>query len=390
MANLMINRRGFLTAACSLAAAPLLTPATFAATPGENRFVTILLRGAMDGLWLVQPYGDANLKRWRPDFALDPSTGLFDLDGYFGFHPEAGALNALYKDGELAIVNAVSTPYRNTRSHFDGQDMLETGGERVNEERSGWLNRALSLIPRTAAARAIDVHSSAELILTGPNRVDVWSASTDLAVSADDIAFLERLYRGDAAFAKAMAETLEADRGADAVFGDDARGDRTGDMARLTAGMLKGDYRIASFSINGWDTHVGQARVFNRPLRSLTESLTILKHDLGPEIWKNTTVLAMTEFGRTVRQNGSKGTDHGTGGLALIAGGAIAGGKVFGKWPGLAESQLLENRDLAPTGDLREIAAHLLSAQFGIAKGDLATKVFPGLDFSIGKPGYLR
>ncbi|MFM2281912.1 MAG: hypothetical protein RLZZ444_4143 [Pseudomonadota bacterium] len=154
--------------------------------------------------------------------------------------------------------------------------------------------------------------------------------------------------------------------------------------------MLRKDYRIANFSIGGWDTHVGQATVFRRPLRSLVEVLTTLKTELGPEIWSKTAILAMTEFGRTVRQNGSRGTDHGTGGIAIIAGGAIRGGKVHGQWPGLKESALFENRDLMPTGDIRAISASLLHAQFDIGREKLTNQVFPGLEFDLAKQTYLK
>jgi uncharacterized protein (DUF1501 family) len=154
--------------------------------------------------------------------------------------------------------------------------------------------------------------------------------------------------------------------------------------------MLKGDYRLASFSIGGWDTHVGQANIFRKPLRALVAALTTLKAELGPDVWSKTAVLALTEFGRTARQNGSKGTDHGTGGLAIIAGGAIRGGKVYGQWPGLKEDQLFEGRDLMPTADVREVAAALLHSQFDISDGDLTSKVFPGLSFDLRKQAYLK
>lgn len=375
----LLTRRHLLAGACSLAAAPLFTPASFAAVPSENRFVTIVLRGALDGLYLLQPHGAPELKALRPDFALAPGAGLIDFDGFYGLHDKAAPLMEMMKAGELAFVQAVATPYRNVRSHFDGQDVLESGARAAAEIKTGWLNRALALIPRSQGARAIDVNSSAELILSGPNPVDVWGSRSDLAVSADDAAFLERLYAGDPAFAKALADAMIADQGADQVFGSDRRTDQVEDMARLTAGMLKGAYRIASFSVSGWDTHVGQDKVFQKPLKGLVSALTILKAELGPEIWEKTTVLAMTEFGRTARQNGSKGTDHGTGGLAILAGGAIAGGKVFGDFPGLKDDQLYENRDLMPKTDVRDIAAQILAARYGLSAGDITNQLFPGL-----------
>ena len=170
-----INRRAFLSGACCLAASPLVTPVSFAAMPGENRLVTIVLRGAMDGLALVQPYGDPALRLLRPKLALTPEDGLLDLDGFFGLHSGAADLMPLWKAGELGFVHATSTPYRAGRSHFDGQDMLESGGAAVKDERTGWLNRAIASIPRAADRRAIDVTTTAELILSGENPVDVWS-----------------------------------------------------------------------------------------------------------------------------------------------------------------------------------------------------------------------
>jgi uncharacterized protein (DUF1501 family) len=152
-------------------------------------------------------------------------------------------------------------------------------------------------------------------------------------------------------------------------------------MARLAGGMLREDYRIASFSINGWDTHVGQKGQFTKAAADLATAIVTLSQALGEEAWKRTVVLAMTEFGRTARENGTNGTDHGTGGLAVLAGGAVPGGKVLGQWPGLLPDKLLDNRDLMPTGDIREVAAAMLYRQFGVDPHNLTTKVFPGLSF---------
>ncbi|MBL0373104.1 DUF1501 domain-containing protein [Rhizobium sp. KVB221] len=390
MEKFLLSRRMFLASACCAAASPLITPMSFAAAPGENRMVTIVLRGALDGLHLVQPYADPLLKQYRPDLALDPASGLIDLDGYFGLHPTAADLLPLWKSGELGFIHAVSTPYRDARSHFDGQDILETGGEHVAAEDTGWLNRALSSIPRSRSSKAIDVNASAELILTGPNPVDVWSTQSDLNIEPDELTFFSRLYKNDPAFAKAFGEAVGADTDADNVFNGEQRKDDPAGIAKLTAGMLKGDYRIANFSIGGWDTHIGQRNIFNRPLKGLVRAITALKADLGPDLWSKTAILAITEFGRTVRQNGSKGTDHGTGGLAIVAGGAIRGGKVYGKWPGLKDAQLFESRDLMATGDVREVAAALLNAQFDISAGDLTSKVFPGLSLDLRGQAFLR
>ncbi|HEV7248388.1 MAG TPA: DUF1501 domain-containing protein [Shinella sp.] len=385
-----INRRAFLSGACCLAASPLVTPVSFAAMPGENRLVTIVLRGAMDGLALVQPYGDPALRLLRPKLALTPEDGLLDLDGFFGLHSAAADLMPLWKAGELGFVHATSTPYRAGRSHFDGQDMLESGGAAVKDERTGWLNRAIASIPRAADRRAIDVTTTAELILSGENPVDVWSTRADLALAEDEQAFFVRLYRNDPAFAAAMREAAETDMLSDVVHGTDkTRNAGIQSVAKLTAGMLSADHRIASFSINGWDTHLGQARTFKRPVKDLTAAITTLKANLSPAMWRRTAILAITEFGRTARENGSEGTDHGTGGVAILAGGAVAGGKVYRNWPSLSDSDLLDGRDLKPTLDLRQLAAAMLRQQFGISARDLETAVFPGLSFDTSA-AYLR
>ncbi|MBW6420008.1 DUF1501 domain-containing protein [Rhizobium sp. XQZ8] len=384
----LLSRRGFLAGACCAAAAPILTPVTFAAMPGEKRFVTIILRGAMDGLDLVQPYGDPAFAALRPMLGRTPETGLIDLNGFFGLNPAASALAPLWQAGELSFVHAVSTPYRNQRSHFDGQDMLESGGSDTSQ-RTGWLNRALAVMPRSDSRKAIDINTSMELILTGPNAADSWSSQSNFTLADDEIAFLERLYARDPAFSKAMAEAKETDLSADSLYGDTKRGAGIADMARLTGGMLRENYRVASFSINGWDTHVGQQAQFKKAAGDLATAIVTLKESLGGDAWKNTVVLAMTEFGRTARENGSKGTDHGTGGLAILAGGAIPGGKILGQWPGLADDKLLDSRDLMPTGDVRELAAAMLYKQFGIKPDNLTGKVFPGLSFDASSQ-YLR
>lgn len=382
MTDFLLSRRNLLISACCLAAVPVLTPVTFAAMPGENRFVTIVLRGAMDGMDLVQPYGDPAFKLLRPGLGLTPDTGLTDLDGFFGLNPAAADLLPLWKARELSFVHAVSTPYRDQRSHFDGQDMLESGGGHVSDEKTGWLNRALAVIPRSDDRRAIDINTSLELILSGPNDSDVWSPRSDFSMGLDEVQFLKRLYANDAAFAKAMEEAVRTDMAADILRGGAKNGGSgTGDIAKLAGGMLREKYRIASFSINGWDTHVGQKNQFAQAVKELALALNTLKETLGPELWKTTIVVAMTEFGRTARENGTGGTDHGTGGCALLAGGAIDGGKILGKWPGLADTQLLDGRDLAPIGDVRELAAAMLFRQFGVSPDDLTAKIFPGLSF---------
>ena len=379
--DMMLSRRGFLMTACCAAAVPAFSPVSFAAMPGENRFVTIVLRGAMDGLDLVQPYGDPAFAQFRPTLALKPDDGLIDLDGHFGLNPAAEALMPMWQAKELAFVHAVSTPYRDQRSHFDGQDMLESGAEAVHGERTGWLNRALSAIPRSENRKAIDINTSMELILSGPNEADVWASSSNMTMAADEVGFFKRLYANDAEFSRVLAEALRTDMAAEQLFQDEKRGQGIRDIAKLAGGMLREDYRIASFSVDGWDTHAGQKAQFARTVKDLTIALTTLKDALGPDVWKKTTILAMTEFGRTARENGTGGTDHGTGGVAILAGGGIQGGRVLGKWPGLGDGKLLDDRDLMPTGDVREVAAAMLYRQFDVGSEALTNGIFPGLSF---------
>jgi uncharacterized protein (DUF1501 family) len=373
-----LSRRGFLAGACCAAAAPVLTPVSFAATPGESRFVTIILRGGMDGLDLVQPYGDPAFAALRPTLGLTPQTGLLDLDGFFGLNPAASGLMPLWQDNALSFVHAVATPYRDRRSHFDGQTILESGSADPSQK-SGWLNRTLAVIPRTDARKALDINTSMELILSGPNKADSRPGTGDVDMAQDEIAFLDRLYAADAPFAAAMEEVRRTQFSSEAYRQNRSRA--VVDMARLAGGMLREDYRIASFSINGWDTHGEQASQFGSAAGDLAAAIVTLKDALGAEAWSRTVVLAVTEFGRSLRENGTGGTDHGTGSVAVLAGGAVSGGKVIGPWPGLSDDKLLDGRDLMPTGDVREIAAAMLHKQFGIAPDKLTARVFPGLSF---------
>ena len=375
-----MDRRFFLKAmgvlGCSAAAHPWLTTLTLAATPGENRLVVIILRGAMDGLDVVQPRGDAGLLSARPG-VLGP--GL-DLDGFFSLHEGLGGLMPLWQAGELAFVHATSTPYRDKRSHFDGQDLLEagTGTDLLPaEQRDGWLNRLLQAMPGAGSETAWDVGRDATLLLAGASQVQNWAPDQDMALSAPARALLEHVYAGDPLFHEASATAFNL-AGMDA--GKAAGGAQDVDLiAGFVAERLRGPARIAAFSLTGWDTHKGQINTIRRPLAQLQAAILRLREGVGPEIWGKTVVLAMTEFGRTVQQNGSGGTDHGTGGAMLVAGGAARGGQVLGRWPGLSEAALYDRRDLMPTSDVRDWAAQALQGLFGLDRALLEGTVFPGL-----------
>ncbi|MCF6273576.1 MAG: DUF1501 domain-containing protein [Rhodobacteraceae bacterium] len=365
---------------CSAAASPLLTPLTLAAAPGDNRLVVIVLRGAMDGLDVVRPYGDPDFARQRP--SLGAGEGAGDLDGFFSLNEALADLMPLWRARELGFVQAVSTPYRDKRSHFDGQDLLESGSNARDGApqtgKTGWLNRALALMPGAQAETAFSVGQSRMLLLDGPQPYAAWSPGSDLAMSAQTELLLARIYADDPLFASSAEMAMELSGKTDDMAGGGRRGAAKA-LASFAAARLNEETRIASFSIGGWDTHNGQRRNLVRALKELSEAILELKSGLGSH-WQRTTVLAITEFGRTVAENGTAGTDHGTGGLMVMAGGAINGGKVFGQWPGLGELDLYQNRDLEPTADVRRYLGWALRDLFDLEASALGSSVFPGLD----------
>ncbi|PZQ95856.1 MAG: twin-arginine translocation pathway signal [Cereibacter sphaeroides] len=385
-----MDRRIFLKGAtafgCSLAAHPLTTTLTMAAVPGEARLVVIILRGAMDGLDVVRPVGDSGFAALRPTL----SEGTLGLGGQFGLHPALGPLMPLWAAGELGFAHAVSTPYRDKRSHFDGQDVLEAGtglDVPVPAVRDGWLNRMIQAMPGVQAETAYAIGREALPVLEGAADVRSWSPDVALQLSEQNRLLLDRIYHDDPLFRDAGAEaiTLAAETGA-AASGGGPRAD-VEHLIDFAAGRLRGETRIAAFSQTGWDTHRAQGRALPKALDLLAASILRLKTQLGP-VWGQTTVLAMTEFGRTVRENGTGGTDHGTGGVMLIAGGAVRGGRVMGRWPGIGETELYEGRDLMPTADVRSYAAWAMRGLYGLDRGLLEGSVFQGLDMG-DDPGLL-
>ncbi len=378
-----LSRRTFLSRSaltgCSLAASPLLTPLSLAAAPWETRLVVIVLRGGMDGLAVVQPRG-------APEFAaLRPGSGAApDLDGFFALHPALSPLMGLWAQGELGFVHAVSTPYRDKRSHFDGQDLLEAGTETLDGTRDGWLNRMLGQVPGVQARTAFAVGRGEMKLLHGPAPVADWMPDAELTISPQALRLAERVMQDDPAFHAALREAAMLSGSG----GRRMRGKPHQKIAAFVAEQLRGDTRVASFSINGWDTHRAQDRALSRALERLSETVLTLRDGLGPAVWGRTAIVAMTEFGRTVRLNGTGGTDHGTGGAMVLAGGAIRGGRVLGTWPGLDEADLYARRDLMPTGDVRAPAAWLIRGLAGLDRGVLERVVFPGLDMG-RDPGLL-
>jgi len=395
-----LNRRAFLhqglALGCSAAALPMLTHATFAAAPFDHRIVVVILRGAMDGLDIIRPAGDPLLRALRPKIATEEGHPLTD---FWQLHPRLGELVPLWRAGELGFVQAVSTPYRDQRSHFDGQDLLEAGiGMDAPEgfRRDGWLNRLLAGLPGAKSETAFAIGREALPILSGPAPAHRWQPETTLTLSAQGRRLLERLYEGDMPFHIAAATALELTGQPLAEITEESddlplaappvplsggmKPDTEVDaFARFAAARMREETRIVALSLSGWDSHAGQAGAILRPMARLSQLILTLRAELGP-VWQKTAFLAMTEFGRTVRENGSAGTDHGTGGAMVTAGGAIRGGAVLGTWPGLSEDALYAGRDLMPTGDVRSVAAWVIHALTGTEKSRLTSTIFPGLD----------
>ncbi|EFH10776.1 DUF1501 domain-containing protein [Teichococcus cervicalis] len=392
-----IGRRGLLLGLTALAALgqarlAVASPASTAGR-GEARLVVVLLRGALDGLAVVQPYGDAALRELRGPLALpEPGQegGLLELGGFFGLHPSMDKVHALYQRNEALVLHAVAGPYR-TRSHFDAQDLMESGAE--SRLSSGWLNRALQAMapdPAQGARAGLALGYDLPLLLRGPRPVSVYTPQRGEAPPAELYARLADLAHDDPLLGPAVQEGLRARGYASGVLDQD-RGRNAFPVLAATAGRLLAEAdgpRIAALELGGWDTHSSQSNRLRGQLGQLDDGLEALRSAAGPA-WRHTAVLVMTEFGRTVRVNGTGGTDHGTGGAALLLGGAVAGGKVVADWPGLGRGKLFEDRDLQPSLDLREAAKALLRDHLRLPDAALAA-AFPGSEGVAPKRGLLR
>lgn len=379
--TLRATRRGFL----SLAGAFALLPGglALANAPTDRRFVFVVLRGGMDGLAAVPPMGDPDYAAARGALALPPDTPRL-LDRRFGLHPALDPALPLYRKGDLLVVQAVASPYRE-RSHFDGQDVLEGGGDKPHALHDGWMNRALQALGKVPA---MAVGQGIPLALRGDAPATSWAPSPLPGLSPDQARRLVMLYEGDPLFAQALDDGLQMEafvagtlgEGAEAQMAKDAR-----DFAKLAAAAGKllaapDGPRLAVMECGGWDTHTAQGLGTGRmalPLAQLANGLAGLAGALGP-VWDKTVVVAASEFGRTVAANGTGGTDHGTAGAVLVAGGSLKGGRVLGDWPGLARENLHQGRDLKPTTDLRAVLKGLLQDHLGLERAVLDEKVFPG------------
>ncbi|MBE9603956.1 DUF1501 domain-containing protein [Acetobacteraceae bacterium H6797] len=393
-----IGRRGLLLGFSALAMAgqsrlafaqtPLVT------TPGDPRLVVVILRGAMDGMAALAPYGDPNYRALRGEIALpEPGQegGLLDCGGFFGLNPKLQVLHRFYTEGSLLPVHAVAGPYRN-RSHFEAQDMMESGA--AQRLTSGWLNRALAAMPARPADEpeaGLALGLDLPLLMRGRQEVGMWAPPRPVRPPPDLYARMAEGLHADPLLGPAVIEGLRGRNYATTVLAAEPGPPRGFALLAGAAGRMLASPRgprVAAMEIGGWDTHAQQAQRLGQPLSQLDEGLGALREQLG-EAWARTAVLVMTEFGRTARANGNLGTDHGTGGLAFLAGGAVAGGRVLADWPGLADGQLYENRDLQPTRDLRAIAKALLGGHLGLNAAAVAA-AFPGSDAVTAERGLLR
>ena len=395
----ILSRRAALQGLSVSFAAAYAPKALSAAGARDPRVVVIILRGALDGLTAVAPIGDPDYALLHGALAL-PAVGDhagLPLDGFFALNPAMPVFARLYKEKRALVAHAVATNYRD-RSHFDGQDVLESGYPGPNRTDSGWLNRAIALLPAAGGAptrgtpeRGLGVGVTAPLVMRGPAPVLGW-APQGLPNAGDALAMraLDLYAHRDPALGAALRAGLDTEKMAtQGGMSQEAKKnkggmDSPGGMRQAAAGAAKllaapEGPRVAALAFDGWDTHqnegAGAGQLANW-LSGLDGAFEEFEKGLG-ERWKDATIVAITEFGRTARINGTNGSDHGTGTVAFLAGGAVAGGRVVANWPGLKANQLYQGRDLAPTTDLRALLKGVLADQLGISAQALGEKVFP-------------
>jgi uncharacterized protein (DUF1501 family) len=373
--------------------------------PGARtkRLVVIFQRGAADGLNIVVPHGERAYYAMRPSISI-PRKDVLDLDGFFGLHPSMASLQPIWTQGHLAIVHAAGSPDP-TRSHFDAQDFMESGTPGMKATTDGWLNRTLHSMPvvgNKSAFRAIALGPALPRILNGPEPAVAVNNINEFGVggrnpSAGPIAnTFEAMYAqsvdsvlhgtGQETFdAVKMLKSADPAKYKPAPGADYPRG-RFGDSLRQLAQLIKANLgvQVAFADIGGWDHHVNeggtQGQIAN-VLRDFSQALAAFWIDLG-DLGEDTVVVTMSEFGRTARENGNRGTDHGHANVMFVMGGSVKGGKVYGPWPGLEQSQLYEGRDLAVTTDFRRVLGEAVARHLGNSKLE---QVFPGFEDPAGK-----
>ena len=399
-----MKRRKLLTAA-SLATAGMLIPVGLNSwvaqgitrSTSSKRLVVVFLRGAIDGLNVIIPHQEADYYQTRPTIAIpypQENNGAIDLDGFFGLHPQLSDLMSLWKQGSLAFIHSSGSPV-SERSHFQAQDYMENGTPGITKTTDGWMNRLLAELPQGRPAQALNVGITTPYILRGkmqiaslkPGRNSAAPTPTDRPLINEAFS---NLYSGQDALSKAYQdgrkareailtelsqEMISASRGASNInaFVDDAA-----EVARLMVGNTQ--TQLAFMEVGGWDTHINQNNILKRLLPSLGQGIATLAKGLG-DIYSDTVIVVMSEFGRTVKENGNRGTDHGHGNVMWLLGGAIRGGKVYGEWRGLNKEALHQNRDLPITTDFREVFSLILQEHLSISNDGL-NRVFPNYQFA--------
>ncbi|WP_225032394.1 DUF1501 domain-containing protein [Paraburkholderia sp. XV] len=361
----MLTRRRFVRIAAAGAGAMLVAPQiAFARVATDRRFVFVIQRGAADGLNIVVPYADPAYASLRGALAVDTSAST-KLDGTFALHPSLAQIGQMYGRREALFVHAVASPYRD-RSHFDGQNVLETGGTAAYQVKDGWLNRLVGMMPgarSTTRENAIAFAPTVPMALRGAANVTSYAPSGLPQAPDDLLTRVSQLYEQDAQL-RPLWESAMAARG---LAGDAGARQDPASLGKLAAGFLSREDgpRIAMIETGGWDTHSAQMPRLAAQLKALDTMLAALRDGLGPA-WSKTTVLVATEFGRTAAANGTGGTDHGTASVAMVIGGAVAGGRVVADWPGLRQSDLYEARDLKPTASLDALISGVASDSLGL------------------------
>ena len=366
-----------------------------ASTPNSKRLIVIFLRGAVDGLSVVVPYTETAYYQARKRIAIpqpDRPGGLLDLDGKFGLHPSLSALMPLWKQKHLAFVHACGSP-ESTRSHFDAQEYMETGSPGIKTTKDGWMNRLLAAMTgENNPIQAVNVGSNIPRILAGNAPVATIPAGRRVAkrLPIDNpqlTTAFDKLYSGDDALSKTYRDARES---REALMESDVEMQMANNGAPLPKGFSRDAQRLARLmvkdsrielaflALGGWDTHINQGNSkgqLSQRLQRLGDGLATLQKELG-EVYKHTNIVVLSEFGRTVKENGNGGTDHGYGNVMWLLGGNVRGGQVYGDFPGLLKNQLHEGRDLAITTDFRDVIATVLQNHLNLDKAKI-NKIFP-------------
>lgn len=404
----MLSRRLFLknsaAAMFGIGSAPLwLSRALYAKnTPGAARnkiLIVILQRGAVDGLSVVVPHSEPEYYASRPSIAIPrPGSGpqsALDLNGHFGLHPSLSALLPLWQQRQLAIVEAVGSPDP-TRSHFDAQDYMESGTPGYKATPDGWLNRALPDEPTSSPVRAVSVSPDLPRALRGKKEALAIASISDFQLKDREMATeFASLYTGstDRILNGTARETLEAIKLMQSIqktsYSPASQAKypkgRFGESLQQIARIIKADVglEVAFADLGGWDTHVQQPNQLANRLREFGDTLAAFSSDMGDRM-SDIAVVTMSEFGRTVKENGNRGTDHGHANVMFVIGGAVHGGEIYGEWPGLAREQLYEGRDLNVTTDFRTVLSELVAKQLGANRiGDVFPRFTPSRQLNL-------